>query len=309
MLLNPTGYARKQKVVCVMNRCCAFFLGLIIILAVVIGVIGLEYTLPLPGNHAFAANPASFAFSILPSSRSGVVGTESTAFLTVINTGSSQASNVRLELATAIPALLDFQATDPMTNGPIGSLNAPVTIQPGGSQSFIIGLTASLAITPTDVAFKIVGSTGSVTSVFLGVDTLLFSASDDVATPDIVALVATPNSDGTVGVPGVNGMAVFAVATVNLGANGVITASPDKGILPLTVSICETNPMTGVCLAPPSSQGVTTQINGGGTPTFGVFVTGMGVVPFAPGTNRIFVRFMDTGGMTRGATSVAVLTQ
>ena len=54
---------------------------------------------------------------------------------------------------------------------------------------------------------------------------------------------------------------------------------------------------------------MTTQIDGGQTPTFGIFVTGTGTVPFDPASNRIFVRFKDGAGVTRGATSVAVRTQ
>jgi len=51
------------------------------------------------------------------------------------------------------------------------------------------------------------------------------------------------------------------------------------------------------------------QIGVGGTPTFGVFVTGGGIVAFNPAVNRVFVRFKDGGGITRGTTSVAVRTQ
>ena len=55
---------------------------------------------------------------------------------------------------------------------------------------------------------------------------------------------------------------------------------------------------------------MTTTINAGATPTFAVFVDGLGtVVPFDPAVNRIFVRFKDSGGVTRGLTSVAVRTQ
>ena len=54
---------------------------------------------------------------------------------------------------------------------------------------------------------------------------------------------------------------------------------------------------------------MTIQIAANATPTFGIFATGSGVVPFDPATNRIFVRFRDAGAVTRGATSVAVRTQ
>jgi hypothetical protein len=54
---------------------------------------------------------------------------------------------------------------------------------------------------------------------------------------------------------------------------------------------------------------VATTINAGDTPTFGIFVSGSGTVPFDPANNRVFVRFVDSGGAPRGATSVAVRTQ
>ena len=48
--------------------------------------------------------------------------------------------------------------------------------------------------------------------------------------------------------------------------------------------------------------------NAGATPTFSIFALGTGPIPFDAATNRIFVRFTDQGGVTRGATSVAVRT-
>ena len=90
---------------------------------------------------------------------------------------------------------------------------------------------------------------------------------------------------------------------------GVIAASPDTGgvQLPVGISICATDPASGLCLAPPTDT-VTMQIAANATPTFGVFVGGSGNVLFNPATNRIFVRFNDAGGVTRGSTSVAVRT-
>ena len=55
---------------------------------------------------------------------------------------------------------------------------------------------------------------------------------------------------------------------------------------------------------------VTTTGAAGAMPTFSFFVSGTGrVVPFDPGTNRVFVRFKDGSLATRGSTSVAVRTQ
>ena len=101
------------------------------------------------------------------------------------------------------------------------------------------------------------------------------------------------------------------MATVNVGASGPITVSADTGnaTLPVSLSVCQTIPATGECIGGPPGPTVTTQINAGQTPTFAIFVTGTGNVPFDPANNRIFVRFKDLGGVTRGATSVAVRTQ
>jgi hypothetical protein len=142
-----------------------------------------------------------------------------------------------------------------------------------------------------------------------GVNTLLLSASN-TATPDIVALAATATPTLTAVIPGATGSVAFSVATVNVGSSGAITVTADTGgnPLPLSVFICQTNPSTGSCLAPPASS-VTTTISAGAAPTFSFFVNGMGVVPFNPASNRIFARFRDANLLVRGGTSVAVRTQ
>jgi hypothetical protein len=101
----------------------------------------------------------------------------------------------------------------------------------------------------------------------------------------------------------------FAVATVNVGASGTITVLADTGSvsLPVTMALCQTTPSTGQCLSS-SGPTVTTPINSGETPTFAVFVQGSVAIPFDPTHHRVFIRFQDSGGMTRGATSVAVWT-
>ena len=141
-----------------------------------------------------------------------------------------------------------------------------------------------------------------------GLNTLVVSAST-TATPDVVALAAS-GDPGIVDIPGPSGTGVFAVATVNVGAGGSITASANTGsaTLPVGLAICQTNPMTGACLATPASS-VTTTINTGQTPTFGIFVTGSGNVAFDPANNRVFAVFKDPSGIVRGETSVAARTQ
>jgi hypothetical protein len=128
--------------------------------------------------------------------------------------------------------------------------------------------------------------------------------------PDVVALVATAQNDGILHITGTPGSNAFAVATVNVGASGAITATANTGAvtLPLAISLCQTNPATGQCLATPSSS-VSTTVGANATPTFGIFATGSGEVPFLLATIRIFVEFSDTNTVVRGSTSVAVQAQ
>ena len=66
--------------------------------------------------------------------------------------------------------------------------------------------------------------------------------------------------------------------------------------------------MSGQCISSIGST-VTTNINANATPTFAIFATASGQVPFLPQTNRIFVEFSDANAVVRGSTSVAVQTQ
>jgi len=91
---------------------------------------------------------------------------------------------------------------------------------------------------------------------------------------------------------------------------GSITASADTGAatLPVSIALCQTVPATGACLEAPAGT-VTADIGAGTTPTFGVFVTAQQAIPFDPAASRVFVRFKDVDGVTRGSRSVAVRTE
>jgi hypothetical protein len=247
--------------------------------------------------------------AVLPTSRSVQVGSPATAFVTLINAGTAPATAVGISLASSIPATFGFQTTDPLTNRLTGAANAPVDIPAGLSQSFVVSVTPTAAFAPTDVAFTFTGSNTAPVAPLVGVNTLLLSGSL-TPVPDIVALAVTPSQDGIANIGASTHVGAFAVATVNVGDGGLITVSADTGgkLLPVIVTLCQTSPATGQCLAAPAAR-LTTQINTRETPTFGIFVSSTDVVPFDPASNRVFVRFADPGGVTRGATSVALRTQ
>ena len=86
--------------------------------------------------------------------------------------------------------------------------------------------------------------------------------------------------------------------------------SADTGdtALPVDLQVCQSNPVTGACVLGPAPS-VQLNIEAGATPTFSIFVSGTGsLIPFEPAHNRIFLRFKE-GGLSRGATGVAVQTQ
>lgn len=259
------------------------------------------------GNTPSSQNTIIVA-SVLPVSRSVQVGNTAAAFATIVNAGSTQAISCSIAPITSVAANFAYQTTDPSTNALVGSPNTPVDISVGASQSFVFSFTPSAPILSTAVELGFDCSNTDSATVISGVNTLLLSASSGPVA-DMVALAATPTGDGIVKLPGSFGANAFAVATVNVGSSGTITASADTGtaVLPVSILLCETNPSTGACLSAAASN-VTTTIGSGSTPTFSIFATAADAIPFEPANNRIFVHFKDPSGVTRGSTSVAVQT-
>jgi len=244
--------------------------------------------------------------SVLPSSRSAQVGDTVTAFATMINTGPGTATACQIAPVTSVPATFLYQTTDPATNALTGTPDTPVNIDEGVAQSFVIAFTPSAPFIPTDVELSFSCTNTTPAPSISGLNTLLLSASA-TPVPDVIALAT---GTGTVDIPAATGTAAFAVATVNVGTLGTITASADTGAvsLPVSITICETDPATAACINPtvPTSAPVTTSIAAGATPTFAFFLTSTGTIPFDPAVNRLRVLFTDAGQTVRGSTSVAL---
>ena len=92
--------------------------------------------------------------------------------------------------------------------------------------------------------------------------------------------------------------------------DSTITVGTDtaEATLPMTLSLCQTDPATSVCINPavPSAESVIVDIAEGDSPTFAVFASASEPIGLDPATNRVFLRFSDELGVVRGATSVAV---
>jgi hypothetical protein len=258
-----------------------------------------------------ALTPTSLLGAVLPESRSAQPKGTVTAFATIINTGANTATSCSISPAISVPANLVYQTTNSSTNALTGTANTPVDIAGNnGSQSFVIAFTPTAAIPPINVAFNFSCTNTTPAPIVNGLNTLLLSASTTSPTPDVIALGATVQNDGIVHVTGSPSTGVFAVASDNLGSSDMIKVATNTGAatLPVTITLCQTNPTTGVCLQTPMPT-VTTTIATNATPTFGIFVSASGTVPFDPANNRIFVTFTDSTNAVRGETSVAVETQ
>jgi hypothetical protein len=276
-----------------------------------VGTCSMILNSPQSVTASFTAGAGSspLVAAVLPASRSAVVGTPVTAFATIINSGNNTAPACSIVPSGGLPINFVYRTTNPATNAVTGTANTPADIAAGGSQSFVIAATPTAAFAPVQAGFDFACSNIAAAPVFAGLDTLLLSASTSPV-PDVVALAATGTNDGVLHIPGGAGSNAFAVATVNVGISGAIIASAntDAVSLPLALSLCQTDPSTGQCTSSIGSS-VSTTINQNATPTFAIFATASGTIPFVPQTNRVFVQFTDASGTVRGLTSVAVATQ
>jgi hypothetical protein len=170
---------------------------------------------------------------------------------------------------------LGYQTTNPATNALTGTPDTPASIAPSnGVQSFFVSFQGTSAVSAPGMALD------------FACDDVAPAAIDLVmsGTPvaDIIALAATPSSNGISELPA-GAAAAFAVASTNVGVTAPIIVSIDTGTatLRMTATICQSNPGTGQCLATPAAA-VSPSFAAGATPTFSVFLQATGTIPFAP---------------------------
>ncbi len=264
------------------------------------------------------SNPPQPVAAVLPSSRAVVRDATATVFATILNPASVPANSCSIAPATVANTFVGttfFQTTDPTTNKVNGAVNTPVTIPAHGSQSFVLGLTPTedtggTDAFPTDTTILFTYTCQGQLPVvpIVGINSLVFSAFF-TSQADVIAEVSTVTNDGTLHIPGTTATGAFAMATANLGAAGPLTVSANTGSaeLPLTITLCQTDTTTSECLSPPAAS-VPVMIAAGAEPTFSIFATAAGAIPFDPATRRIFVQFADGMGAIHGSSSVAVTT-
>jgi len=257
-----------------------------------------------------AGGATSIVAAVAPTARTTAPGNPVTAFATIINAGTITATRCSIQLPTGVPADFKYQTTNSSTNTPTGTQNTPVDIAAGKSQTFYFAITPTAAFTQ-DIPLTFVCDNSDPAPSFPGLNTILITATNP-AVPDMLAIGDTPSHDGFLAVPGTSGTGFMAVATMDIAAAGTVTFTPldtpfgqSPRNLPLTLTICQTNPSTGACLTTPAPS-VSANVTSGQTLTFTIFVTGQGKsVATIPGFNRVF--FVATQGNTPvGQASAAV---
>src|SRR5262245_36445398 len=260
----------------------------------------------------FLATPAEaqLAAAVLPLARSVQLGQPATAFATIINASTATAHSCTIAPMTSVPGSFLYQTTDPKTNQLTGTPNTPVNIAPGGAQTFLISFMVTAEFSSTVFLNFDCADTAPAPNI-VAVNTLALTVVNRPV-DDVIPIASTQTKDGIVNIPGLNGTGAFAMAAVNIGNGGICcmlhtdTAAPN-----VTLSICQTDPTSGMWLQPPV-QGLLRWNSAPGVPaTFSVFAKGSGNVPFNPATNRIYVTFKDFALFfpDLGLTGVAVRTQ
>jgi len=262
---------------------------------------------PVPVSISIVDATIELFSAVLPASRSVEVGATATAFATLINAGSITAQSCSLRLPDSVPADFFYQASDAVTNQVMGQPNLAVDLPAGASQSFVIGITPVEELAAVDIALQFQCANATDAASFVGLNTLLLSASF-APVPDLIALVATTSNNGVMELD--NNTGFFTAATVNVGSAATITVTADTGqaALPMALSLCQTDPATSACINPsvPATEPVLVDIGAGDSPTFAVFASADAAIALDPANSRVFLRFSDELGEVRGSTSVAV---
>jgi hypothetical protein len=261
-------------------------------------------------SYQFRVVPDALLAAVLPSARSVTEGSIATAYAAIINTGAAAVQDCKLMLPVSVNGDFQFRASDAANNF-VKDSNDGIDVKAGATQNFVFGVTPKAELDSVDIPliFDCIGSLP--VSSISGLNTFLLSASA-TAVPDLVSIGVTASGDGIADIQGATGSGLFVASTINIGVASTITASVDtNGItLPVQLTICRTDPATGACTNP-ATPGLASTFNLANSEigTFTIFVAGVGIVPFDPANNRLFLRFKTPDGITRGATSVAVRTQ
>ena len=256
---------------------------------------------------ATTANAQLFT-SVAPEARTSVTnGPTVTYFASSINSGSEALTNCR-PIPGAFPAAnFGYQTVD-ATNQLTGTPNTPVNIPSGATQGFLL----SYAPGATPYAGLVDGriTCDERDSQYTPYLSGTLAIENGVQIPDVIAISATPSSDGVIRLNRIGGAGVMAVAAVNIGVAGEVRVTPQPlGTFPSIASfeVCETD-AASQCIGARASS-LTVNFAANQVRTFAVFARGFDdtSIPFYPDIIRIrLVLSATSSGRPVGLTSAAL---
>lgn len=242
--------------------------------------------------------------AILPNNRSVTFGNWITAFATLVNPVSygRSVTDCRILPPADFSGEFHYQTTDPATNAVTGTPDTPVSLQPGGSQSFLLSF-RSLRVESRSFDLRFDCSNESTPPA-------TFVNSFQVATtrtpqPDLIHIAVTPTGNGIMEVQRDRTRA-FSVAVINAGGPGNVGITMQR-YHATSMSFCETDPSNGACVSSRSNQ-LSVDFARGQIRTFTVFVAAnrRGEIPFDPLNSRVGLHFLASGSGEAGTASVAL---
>ena len=253
------------------------------------------------------ATPAlaqSLEASVLPSARAVENNATATIFMTVLNSGSADATNCSVQDVARGSTLSDLNWTVVENGTPVGNQNAPFSIPADGRIDLVVASTDSNNTYNT--GFQAVCDGGVASPIRAGVNTALIAF--DSSPADIIPIIATTSGDGVIRFNAGNGVAAFAIAAVNIGTERDVRITGRRiGLLEtpgIRTRICETD-AGGVCLAPRTGF---LDVTLGSTPRLFSFRVEVldGGVPFLPDILRYEVQLEDQTDFNRFTTTAAL---
>lgn len=235
--------------------------------------------------------------SVLPNSRSAVVGEPATVFASVLS-ANAELSNCAVSLADATePYTLSYQKTD-AGNVPIGNPDEPFSVPLNGAQSLVLAFTPTSASAGHQVLLNYTCNNGQYSApVVVGVNTVYLRATDTAA-PDIIPILATSSGDGKMSFAFRGDALAAGAAAVNIGPATGVEVTAVAPFLPSSVhlQVCETNPSTGACVQAIGNSAYA-EFAKDEVKTFSVFAIANidNGIPDLPAVSRIYLLFQDRG--------------
>ncbi len=274
-------------------------------------------------SHAAEAQPNVF-FAIEPGVRTQTVGDVRTAILAVVNAGDETAENCAFVTSPSPITSLDyFEIT--ISGGAItgtGPQNSPFDVPAGETRYAAIALNITSDFQAHGIPISTRQSLACDNFVGQGVAGIsrLLLSQVPANSADVVSSLAAVSGDGVIRIASNGGVQRAGAAMVNIGSGGAaesITVRPEfrrsafSGVpfalrgAPFELQICETNPSTGQCLAPPSDT-VTVSLDGNPRTASIVVRDHAGYAArLAPDTSRIALTFLDSNDYVVGRSSLA----